>query len=426
MKIVDGKVFGIPIRGQVSWLFLYWNRTCCGATASPSRPRTGRSTTCSPTPGSSSKPGNADFYPHRLRRGQRLRARRGRGAPLRGRVLRGAGRRGQEVHARLRRPASRPSAGSTTTPRPASSPRAPGAPPSSARARPPSSSATWPASGPPWPTTPRAPSSGRSTSSPRAPAGRRGGLPLHRHAADLGADEEQGRLLGAAQVDDHQAERGQHRPAAGGLADPRLPQGRLLRRPSCSTTPASPRARCRPTATTSSSRTPTSTRPTSAWSAPAGFQPILDKYMNDFMDLQPGADAGQHQADDHGDPARPRPAPPVAPAPVSPSVLDRPGQRRSPSCTKGCSPRPSPSPATTATRSRPTPRAPSGRVDLPGVVVHAPHAGLGRVEQGGGAQAGLPRLRRDRAPPLLPLRAGALGRRRRRRAGRRAASRTPR
>src|SRR5438445_473730 len=26
MKIVDGKLFGLPIRGQVSWLFLYWNR----------------------------------------------------------------------------------------------------------------------------------------------------------------------------------------------------------------------------------------------------------------------------------------------------------------------------------------------------------------------------------------------------------------
>ena len=26
MKIIDSKVFGIPIRGQVSWLFLYWNK----------------------------------------------------------------------------------------------------------------------------------------------------------------------------------------------------------------------------------------------------------------------------------------------------------------------------------------------------------------------------------------------------------------
>ena len=26
MKIVDGKLYGLPIRGQVSWLFLYWNQ----------------------------------------------------------------------------------------------------------------------------------------------------------------------------------------------------------------------------------------------------------------------------------------------------------------------------------------------------------------------------------------------------------------
>ena len=26
MKIVDGKLYGLPVRGQVSWLFLYWNR----------------------------------------------------------------------------------------------------------------------------------------------------------------------------------------------------------------------------------------------------------------------------------------------------------------------------------------------------------------------------------------------------------------
>src|SRR5919202_5464300 len=26
MKVVENKVYGLPIRGQVSWLFLYWNR----------------------------------------------------------------------------------------------------------------------------------------------------------------------------------------------------------------------------------------------------------------------------------------------------------------------------------------------------------------------------------------------------------------
>ena len=69
--------------------------------------------------------------------------------------------------------------------------------------------------------------------------------------------------------------------------------------------------------------------------APTGFQPILDKYMNDFMDLDAGADAGQHQADDHRDPAGARPAPPVAPSPSVPPDPPRPERRRSPSCTKG-------------------------------------------------------------------------------------------
>jgi multiple sugar transport system substrate-binding protein len=26
LKVVDGKVFGLPVRGQVAWMFLYWNR----------------------------------------------------------------------------------------------------------------------------------------------------------------------------------------------------------------------------------------------------------------------------------------------------------------------------------------------------------------------------------------------------------------
>ncbi|HEU5316796.1 MAG TPA: extracellular solute-binding protein, partial [Chloroflexota bacterium] len=26
MKIIDGKLYGLPIRGQVSWLFLFWNK----------------------------------------------------------------------------------------------------------------------------------------------------------------------------------------------------------------------------------------------------------------------------------------------------------------------------------------------------------------------------------------------------------------
>ena len=26
MKVVDNKVFGLPVRGQVAWQFMYWNR----------------------------------------------------------------------------------------------------------------------------------------------------------------------------------------------------------------------------------------------------------------------------------------------------------------------------------------------------------------------------------------------------------------
>ena len=44
MKIIDGKVFGIPIRGQVSWQILYWNRDLLRRNGIP-RPLTGRSTT---------------------------------------------------------------------------------------------------------------------------------------------------------------------------------------------------------------------------------------------------------------------------------------------------------------------------------------------------------------------------------------------
>ena len=26
LKVIDGKVFGLPVRGQVAWMFIYWNR----------------------------------------------------------------------------------------------------------------------------------------------------------------------------------------------------------------------------------------------------------------------------------------------------------------------------------------------------------------------------------------------------------------
>lgn len=63
MKIVDGKLYGLPIRGQVSWLFLYWNRDMLRKAGVPE-----------PTPNWTmdefithakklQQPGNADFYP---------------------------------------------------------------------------------------------------------------------------------------------------------------------------------------------------------------------------------------------------------------------------------------------------------------------------------------------------------------------------
>jgi ABC-type glycerol-3-phosphate transport system substrate-binding protein len=63
MKIVDGKLYGLPIRGQVSWLFLYWNRDMLRKAGIPE-----------PTPNWTTddlitnarklvQPGNADFFP---------------------------------------------------------------------------------------------------------------------------------------------------------------------------------------------------------------------------------------------------------------------------------------------------------------------------------------------------------------------------
>ena len=63
MKIVDGKFFGLPVRGQVSWQFLFWNRDMLARAGIPE-----------PTPNWTldelianarklQQPGNADFYP---------------------------------------------------------------------------------------------------------------------------------------------------------------------------------------------------------------------------------------------------------------------------------------------------------------------------------------------------------------------------
>jgi ABC-type glycerol-3-phosphate transport system substrate-binding protein len=63
MKIIDGKVFGIPIRGQVSWQIMYWNKDLLRRNGVPE-----------PTPNWTLdelianarkllQPGNADFFP---------------------------------------------------------------------------------------------------------------------------------------------------------------------------------------------------------------------------------------------------------------------------------------------------------------------------------------------------------------------------
>ena len=63
MKVIDGKLFGLPIRGQVSFLFLYWNKDMLKKAGIPE-----------PTPNwtldeliTNAKklvqPGNADFFP---------------------------------------------------------------------------------------------------------------------------------------------------------------------------------------------------------------------------------------------------------------------------------------------------------------------------------------------------------------------------
>jgi multiple sugar transport system substrate-binding protein len=63
MKIIDGKLYAIPIRGQVSWQFLYWNRDLLQKSGIPE-----------PNPNWSlddlianarklQQPGNADFFP---------------------------------------------------------------------------------------------------------------------------------------------------------------------------------------------------------------------------------------------------------------------------------------------------------------------------------------------------------------------------
>ena len=50
---------------------------------------------------------------------------------------------------------------------------------------------------------------------------------------------------------------------------------------------------------------------------PGAVQEVLNKYLNDIADLQAGAHAGDHEADDPGDPGRPGHAPAVGPVKFS-------------------------------------------------------------------------------------------------------------
>src|SRR5688572_22542030 len=63
MKIIDGKLYGLPIRGQVSWLFLYWNRDMLRKAGIPEPTA---NWTLDEFIGHAKKlqqPGNADFFP---------------------------------------------------------------------------------------------------------------------------------------------------------------------------------------------------------------------------------------------------------------------------------------------------------------------------------------------------------------------------
>lgn len=63
MKIVDGKLYGLPIRGQVSWLFLYWNKDMLRKAGIP---EPSANWTLDDLIGHAKKlhqPGSTDFYP---------------------------------------------------------------------------------------------------------------------------------------------------------------------------------------------------------------------------------------------------------------------------------------------------------------------------------------------------------------------------
>ena len=63
MKIIDGKLYGLPIRGQVSWLFLYWNKDMLRKAGIPEPTANWTTDEFLTHAKKLQQPGNVDFFP---------------------------------------------------------------------------------------------------------------------------------------------------------------------------------------------------------------------------------------------------------------------------------------------------------------------------------------------------------------------------
>jgi ABC-type glycerol-3-phosphate transport system substrate-binding protein len=63
MKIVDGKLYGLPVRGQVSWLFLYWNKEMLSKAGIPEPNANWTLDELITHAKKLQQPGNNDFFP---------------------------------------------------------------------------------------------------------------------------------------------------------------------------------------------------------------------------------------------------------------------------------------------------------------------------------------------------------------------------
>src|SRR5688572_21092564 len=63
MKTIEGKMFGIPVRGQVSWLFLYWNKDMLSKAGIPEPNANWTLDELITHAKKLQQPGNADFFP---------------------------------------------------------------------------------------------------------------------------------------------------------------------------------------------------------------------------------------------------------------------------------------------------------------------------------------------------------------------------